>query len=182
MNILILLFTVFSLQAATLNDVTLPDQEQVGTKKLVLNGLGIRGVTVMSIPVKVYVGGLYLEKKAKDADEIINSTSSKKMKLHFLHHASKNDSKKAWTESFERNCDKKCDAIQEKIKAFKDILPDVDKNQTINYSFTDKTVELDLEGKSVGKVESPELVKLMLTSWLGKKPISEDLRDGLLGK
>jgi hypothetical protein len=43
--------------------VTLPDTEQVGATKLVLNGMGLR----TEFMVKVYVAGLYLEQKSLGA-------------------------------------------------------------------------------------------------------------------
>ena len=46
--------------AATLADVTLPDTVTVGNQTLVLNGMGLR----TKLFIKVYVGGLYLEKKS----------------------------------------------------------------------------------------------------------------------
>lgn len=47
------LVSMFDLHAASLAGVTLPDTEQVGGTKLVLNGLGLR----TKFMVKVYVAG-----------------------------------------------------------------------------------------------------------------------------
>ena len=53
-----------NLYSATQNKVTMPDTISIKGADLVLNGLGTRKATWLR--VKVYVGGLYLEKKSKD--------------------------------------------------------------------------------------------------------------------
>src|SRR6185312_5440667 len=77
--------STFSVNAASLAGVTLPDTEQVAGKTLVLNGMGIR----TKYMVKVYVGGLYLEQKSSDANAIIKADAPKQIVMKFLHGASK---------------------------------------------------------------------------------------------
>ena len=59
----------------TLKGVTLPVQTSRDGKVLILNGMGLR----TKIVFKVYVGGLYVEKPSKDADELISSGQDKLM-------------------------------------------------------------------------------------------------------
>ena len=58
----------------TLDGITMPDTATVGGKDLQLNGLGTRKATFLK--VKVYVMGLYLEKKSQDGQAIAASETA----------------------------------------------------------------------------------------------------------
>ena len=90
-----------SVQAATLAEVDLPDQATVGSKTVVLNGLGLRTATMFK--VKVYVIGLYLESKSNDAEAIIASSGNKRIAMHFVHKVTAKELRGGWTEGFEDN-------------------------------------------------------------------------------
>jgi hypothetical protein len=64
--ILLLLVTASAFSQVTLNDVTLPARIKKDNTELVLNGGGIRKKFVF----KVYVAGLYLTAKSKNAADI----------------------------------------------------------------------------------------------------------------
>jgi hypothetical protein len=76
----LVLASMLNLHAASLAGVTLPDTAQVGGTTLVLNGLGLRTKFV----VKVYVAGLYLDKKSADADAIIKADAPKQIVMPLL--------------------------------------------------------------------------------------------------
>ena len=97
--VVFVLVSMFDLQAASLAGVTLPDTEQVGSTKLVLNGLGLR----TKIMVKVYVAGLYLEQKSSDPSAIIKADAPKRIVMQFVHGASKSQMSDAFNESFNDN-------------------------------------------------------------------------------
>ena len=97
--IVLLAAATFNLRADTLAGVTLPDTAQVGGAKLVLNGLGMRKKFV----VKVYVAGLYLEQKSSDANAIIKADARKRIVMHFVRGASKDQMANAFEESFRNN-------------------------------------------------------------------------------
>ena len=57
------LFFSLNLSAKTLHKAKFDDKSTVAKKELILNGLGVRLATLFK--VKVYVAGLYTEKKIK---------------------------------------------------------------------------------------------------------------------
>ena len=61
--------------AATLAGVTLPDTYTVDGKSLVLNGIGVRTLTIIN--VRAYVAGLYLPQPSHDARQIFASPGPK---------------------------------------------------------------------------------------------------------
>ena len=97
--VLALLMAVLSpLNAAAIADVEFQDQVTVSGKSLQLNGLGLR--TATAFKVKVYAIGLYLEESSSDAAAIINSSETKRIKMHFLHKVSADEISEGWTEGF----------------------------------------------------------------------------------
>jgi hypothetical protein len=106
------------LLAATLADVTLPDTITVNNQTLVLNGLGLRS----KMFVKVYVGGLYIEKKASDPAAIIQADAPKRVVMHFIYEPSREQMVDAFKEGFEGNAPGKFQAEVEKWLAAQEAL------------------------------------------------------------
>ena len=73
--------------AATLDGVTFPDTVQYGGKTLVLNGIGLRTLTILE--VHIYVAALYLPAPSHDPQQILQSPGPKVLLLKFLHGGSK---------------------------------------------------------------------------------------------
>jgi len=62
--------------------VSVPDQSQVESSTLVLNGLGLRQATILK--VNVYVAALYTAKATSDPNAILGSNTPKQLVLHFV--------------------------------------------------------------------------------------------------
>jgi hypothetical protein len=99
--VLVALFQAPVVHAATLAGVTLPDRVAVANKTLVLNGLGLRRVTIFK--VKVYLAGLYLESRSSNANQIMQSTQRKRLVLRLLHDARRDQVAKCWREGLQHN-------------------------------------------------------------------------------
>lgn len=185
-QVLITLFLMLALMfaptafAAELKGVTMPDTDKVGSQQLLLNGMGIREVSVLGIVVKIYVGGLYLNKKSDDAQAILSSKENKKVRLEFLHKVGSRDMKKNWEKGIKSNCEDKCSNISESLEKYKNLLPDIKSGDKMTYNFTAKGLELMLNDKPLGSVEDPLLSQYVLATWIGKSPVTEDLKRGLL--
>src|SRR5256885_10815848 len=94
-------FTSVLAVAGERGGVTMPDTVTVEGKNLVLNGMGIREATVFN--VKVYVAGLYVEKKSQAADELIRSEQVKRLDLVFVRDVDHDDVVEAWHKGFKNN-------------------------------------------------------------------------------
>src|SRR5260370_42271178 len=75
--------------AAMCRDVQFPDSVTAAGGDLVLNGLGIRKATLLSI--KVYVAGLYLPQKSPDAAGTLRSHGRLRLSLRFGRHGRAGD-------------------------------------------------------------------------------------------
>ncbi len=59
----------------------LPDTLSLSGENLVLNGAGLR----KKLFIKVYAGALYLKKKSKDKQAIVNADEHMMVRMHFIY-------------------------------------------------------------------------------------------------
>lgn len=168
-------------RAATIADLSLPDTYPVQGQSLVLNGLGIRTLTVFH--VRVYVAGLYLAKKSTDPAAILASSTPKVMLLQFLHTAAHSDIEKQYREGESKNCGHgECNAADQ--ADFEKLIADTPGfavGETLTYVFTAQGLRVLANNKVVGEFANPDLARRILASFIGPVPPSEDLRAHLLG-
>ncbi|HVU01515.1 MAG TPA: chalcone isomerase family protein [Polyangiaceae bacterium] len=160
--------------------VKMPDRLEIGGKLLVLNGMGIRKATFLK--VKVYVAGLYLEKKSGNAAAILASTQIKRLTLHFVHDASKSQVSGAWKEGFEKN-GANLPPLRERIARLEAMMTDFIPGDTLTFTYRPETgVAVDVKGTVRGTIPGDDFARALLSIWLGPEPPNEDLKEGLLGR
>ncbi len=173
--------TVAPGRAATLGGATLPDTYPVGGRSLVLNGIGLRTLTVFQ--VKVYAAALYVGQKSDDPREILSSAGPKVILLQFLHAASKSDIEKHYREGEQRNCGQGgCNAAD--AADFEHMIaatPAMAVGDTLTYVVTPRDVRVLVNNKSVGDYANPDLGLRLLSGFIGPTPPSEELKRALLG-
>jgi len=166
-------------RAATLDGVDLPDQTQVDGRDLVLNGLGTRTATFLK--VKVYVIGLYLEQKSRNAEAIIGSDQNKRVEMHFVREVTAKDLQKGWSEAFDNNYPNVSD-IEVEIAKFNASMRDVKSGDSIALDLYEDTVEVLINATKVASITGNAFQQAVLSIWLGPKPPNDDLKAGMLGK
>lgn len=167
--------------AATTGGATLPDTYPVTGQQLVLNGLGVRTLTVFN--VKVYAAGLYLAQRNGDARAIMVSPGPKVILLQFLHAASKSDIDKHYREGERNNCGQggcsPADAADfEHLIA---VTPAAAVGDTLTYILMPKGVRVLSNNRVVGEFANPDLGLRLLAGFIGETPPSADLKRHLLG-
>ena len=168
-----------TLHAASLAGVTLPDTQQVGSSKLVLNGLGIR----TKYMVKVYVAGLYLEQKSSDANAIIKADAPKQIVMHFVHGASKNQMTDAFNESFSGNTPDAVKTMKPDIDRLLGALEPVKVGDEMVFTYVPGTgTTYTMNGQTRVTIAGPAFGQVLFSVWLGPKPPNADLKTGMLGK
>jgi hypothetical protein len=173
------ILSMSALYAASLAGVTLPDTEQVGNTKLVLNGLGLRTKFV----VKVYVAGLYLQQKSSDANAIIKSDTPKKIVMQFLHAASKSQMTDAFDESFKDNTPEAVTTMKGDIDKLLGALESVKVGDQMVFTYVPGTgTTFAINGKDKVTIFNPAFGPVLLSVWLGPKPPNPDLKKGILGQ
>ena len=160
-------------QAMTKEGVTFNDTLTYNDQKLVLNGLGVREATVLKL--NVYVAGLYLNEKTKDASKIINSSESKVIKMEFVRDVTADKINGAWDEAL------KGKGFDEELGILKKAMKDVKEKDQMMYTFAPAGASFFINKEKLASFKNPEFNKALLAVWLGPKPPNEVLKSGMLG-
>jgi hypothetical protein len=167
-----------------LSGVKVADTLEVQGSKLVLNGAGIRYKAIF----KVYVAGLYLDKRAATLEEIYTTPGAKRISITLLREIDANELGKNFTRGLEDNTPrgdmaKLIPALIRMSQLFSDqkkLLPG--ENFTIDWipgTGTVATVKGKVQGEPFKEIE---FFNAMLRIWLGPIPADGKLKDALLGK
>ena len=108
--LLTILFTNLS-YSAELENFIFENEIKIENEKLILNGLAIRKVTIFNI--KILVAGLYLTTKSNVPDLILNSISTKEIRIRFMKSISKEKISKMWSEQLLKRCIEDCITLKE---------------------------------------------------------------------
>ena len=166
-----------SLVAATLADVTLPDTITVGNQTLVLNGMGMRS----KMFIKVYVGGLYLEKKTSDPAAIIQSDATKRVVLQFIYgEVTREQMTEAFADGFKGNAP---NAPKAEVQQLLGALETMKKGEQMVVTYVPGTgTTLAIRGKEKLTIPGVPFAQAVFSVWFGPKPPTSDLKNGMLGK
>ena len=164
--------------------VKLEDSIEVQGSKLLLNGAGLRTKVVF----KVYVAGLYLNKKATTPEEVLAATGPKRMSLTMLRDIDAGELGKLFTKGVEDNTSKaeigklipglvrmgQLFADQKSLKSGDNVLLD-----WVPGTGTTLTINGKLQPDPF---KEPEFFNALMRIWVGDKPADSKLKDALLGK
>jgi hypothetical protein len=167
--------------AATLEGETLPDSYTVDGQTLVLNGIGLRTLTIFHIDA--YVAGLYLPRPSHDAERILASPEPKIILLKFIRGASKQRVEQQYREGEANNCGNgECaPSDQADFERLVAAAPAVNAGDTSTYIFTAKGVRVFANDRLIGVFADRDLAYRLLSGFIGTHPPSPELRRGLLG-
>ena len=162
--------------AATLAEVTLPDTVTIGNQTLVLNGMGLR----TKLFIKIYVGGLYLERKSADAGGIVESDATKRVVMQFIYgEVSRDQMVEAFTDGFKGNAPS---APKAQVDQFIAALEAMKKGEQMVVTYVPGTgTTLTIRGKDKLTIAGLPFAQAVFSVWFGPKPPTSDLKKGMLG-
>lgn len=159
--------------------VTLPEKHKAFGVDLVLNGMGVRTVSVFNI--QAWVGGLYVEKRTKNPDEVLSPERTKMVVMTFLTDTTRErmiESIRNATDTLPANMKK---IVHKHLPDMERRLPEPKKGVRLEYAYGQGRLEMRHLGKVVGSWSDPEFATAMFGAWLGAKPVDSGLKQGLLG-
>ena len=181
-GITVLLFLAsFILQAQTkINDITFPNSFTAGKDQLVLNGGGTREKYWMDM----YVSGLYLTAKSKDAAGIVAADASMCFRICIVSGLiSSSKMSDGVQEGFEKSTGGKVAPYQVKIDQFKKAFSDpISKGDVFDIVYTEGKTSVYKKGTLKQEIEGFDFKKAMFGMWLGTDPVDEGMKKGLLGQ
>lgn len=155
----------------------------VGGKKLVLNGAGIR----YKVVIKVYTAGLYLTEKTDNPEALLANTGPKRLHIVALRDIDGNDLGKLFTKGMEANAPR-----EEFVKSINGVLKiaehfaakkELSKGESFSVDYVPGVgSQVLINGKLAGEpIKEPEFFTALMRIWLGKSPADDSLKDALLG-
>ena len=165
--------------AGELSGVTMAEKVTVDGKPLALNGMGLRKKFVF----KVYVAGLYVEQKSKNGDEIIAADAVRRVDMKMLRELDRKAIVDAIRGGFEKNAGDKLPALKERLDKFMAVIPNLKDGDTLSVVYAPgKGTRIDgTKGESYS-AEGKDFADALFSVWVGKTPVDEDLKNGMLGK
>ena len=177
-----LVFTATPARAIMISDVEIPDTLTPVNSNvtLQLNGAGIREKFFMDI----YIGALYLPEKSASAAAILSSPEPASVLMHFLYKTvSKEKITAGWTEGLEANhSPAEMQRLQPMLEQFNHLFLTVHAGDAIRIDYlpgngTEVRINNEWRGKIAGDTFFPALLRV----WLGEHPVSESLKNAMLG-
>lgn len=149
-------------------------------KKLKLNGLSIR----YKFFFKIYVAALYVEQTSQDANTLIKHNGAKRMLMHFVYDevpAEKLAS--GWLEGFEDNTSAEdFKKLKPRIAQFNTMFETLHKGDVVLLDYLPgQGTRVTIKGKEKGFIKGEDFNQALLKIWVGDEPVTEDLKEGLLG-
>ncbi len=174
-----MIFSVVSAHAKTVDSINFEDKVQVAGKDLVINGVGIRKATFLRI--KVYYGALYVTQKTTTPAAFLGTTEPKQIVMHFVRDVDAKDLKKTYKEAFEGANKETYKTMLPIFEAFNNNFTDIKKGELMTFSFLPDGVVLTEAGKTFPKAGDANFSKAVLNMWF-VNPLDEGLMKGLLGQ
>jgi hypothetical protein len=167
-----------TLHAAELAGVNMTDSYAVGSERLILNGMAIRD----KFFIKVYVGGLYLPKRASNAEEIIRTDTPKALVMQFVRDVKRDKLVQAYNEAFAGNAADMAARQKTNIERFFAFLTDVKEGDRIGFTYEPgKGSRFSLNNSEKLAIEGKEFADLFLLVYIGPHPPTAEVKRGLLG-
>jgi hypothetical protein len=177
----LLAFTLVALPAAagSLAGVNLPDKVEVKGQNLVLDGLGLR----TKFFIKVYVGGLYLSQKEKNATKILSEDSPRRMVMHFLYGVNKEQMCDAWKEGLEQNTPKASPEVKKNFTTLCGWMEEIPKGNELTLTYVPgEGTAVELNGRYKGILPGKPTADAILGTWIGPDPgPGKDFKKAVLG-
>jgi len=178
----LILISNTSVTAREIADVNLREQITVEAVDdvLILNGAGIR----YKFFFKIYVGALYLTEKQTSAKKILEASKANRIAMHFLYdEVEKEKLVDAWLEGFEDNVTSDVfSALKDRLDKFNQMFSDMHKGDLVLLDYIpQKGTRVMIKGDVKGVIEGADFNRALLSVWLGKEPVTEELKDAMLG-
>jgi long-chain acyl-CoA synthetase len=166
--------------AVEVNGVTLTDTASVAGHEVVLNGAGLRSKVVY----KVYVGSLWLPRKAKDLAGVV-AQSPRRIQMNLLRDLSAEQLVDALVEGLQDNADAaelaaikpQTDALIAAMKGF----GDVKEGSVVTLDFIDGATRVGLDGRERATIAGDAFNRALTRVWLGDHPAQASLKSAMLG-
>ena len=169
-------------QELAVGSTKFPINTTVSEQKLQLNGAGIRYKAIF----KVYAAGLYLAKPSKSPEDVLSMPGAKRVTMVFLRELDAKEFGKLMIAGVENNAKDKKQLVNAMPGLLKmgDIFSRYKKmnpGEEIHFDLNaDKSVSLQVRGKTEAIAGGTDFYDAILLVWLGKSPVDYKLKEAML--
>ncbi|MBV8657324.1 MAG: chalcone isomerase family protein [Burkholderiales bacterium] len=169
--------------AATVAGTHVDDTAHVAGQDIPLNGAGVR---VKWGFIKMYVGALYTEQKAKTGDAVLQDAHPRRMTLTLLRTLDADHLHESLMDGLEANCTSAemsdLDARLKELNGIFQAVRSVNAGDVITLDFIPgKGTQITVRGQLKDVIAGDDFSRALLKVWFGKKPVSVDLKSAMLG-
>ncbi|MGV6826106.1 MAG: chalcone isomerase family protein [bacterium] len=181
-NFLLIALMFFSTHgvAREIAGVELPDQVNVNSMDFQLNGAGVR----KKLFIDVYAIGLYLQTPSQSEAIVAATSTTKRVLMHIVYsEVSKKKMDKGWEDGFKANqTTAEYQALESRLRDFQAMFGDMQENDVVWLDMIPgKGVEVSINGEQRGLVAGDDFIRALVRVWIGPEPVSDDLKQALLG-
>ncbi len=178
--IMLCLTTSISFAQTTISGVTLPAKQTMYGADLELNGGGLRE----KLWIDLYVGGLYVSTKSKDAKTIINADEPMSIHLEIVSGLISSEKMiEAVEEGFEKSTNGNTDKFKKEIATFISAFSEaIVKGDQFDITYIPNLgVVVAKNNNRITNIAGLEFKKALFGIWFGDKPADKNLKKGMLG-
>ena len=180
--VIVLLWLPLSVQSAVVGGVEVPDEVSLADtqQRLVLNGAGVRKKFFIS----VYVAALYLPQPQHDARVLLKSPPANRILMRFVYSkVAKHKMDEAWREGFANNLEAPAlAAVTQRLEQFAALFGDMSEGDQVWLDYVPgRGTSVTINGERRGVIEGGDFNAALLAVWLGDEPVSEGLKNALVG-
>jgi hypothetical protein len=163
--------------------VSIPEQikRETDQVQLVLNGAGIRKKFFFDI----YITALYLEHKTDQVSTILDSDSPVRVEMKMLYsEVERGKFIQGWNDGFEANLDQaQLKELRDRLDQFNGLFETLKKGDLVMLDyFPGKGTRVMIKGVEKGVIPGVDFFQALLKVWLGPEPVSQSLKQELLGQ
>lgn len=153
------------------------------TREVILTRNGTGRCSWGFLFIKLYEAALYLEQTSRDPNSIIQSRQVKRIEQRFLRALSKKQMVKAFQSSIKINAGDNLPTYQEELNQLCTLIPSVAKGDKLVYTAIPGVgLDIQLGQQRLGSIPGDRFARLFIKLFVGPKPPTTALRQGLLGR
>jgi hypothetical protein len=168
----------FSLYAAEVAGVKIPETIVCEGKVVPLSGAGIRTATFLNI--KVFALAVYAPEKIKIGKGAELDQRPLCFEMTYLREFDNEDVDKAWDFQFKESAQHDYPALKEDVMNIKKYFGEIKGDRKESFSLTSESTKVFENGELKGEIKGTDFQKSFLSIWFGTKPPTKGLQKDLL--
>jgi len=179
---LAILGTLSPSPAKEIEGVNVPEQVKAGNQTLPLRGTGVRSVSFLGFPVKVYVAGFYSPQPVTSLDNALAAPKPLQFDFTFLRAVGQQDVTKAWNAQFATSNTFTYPSLDADLAKFVGSFGPLQSGDVESVRLMDNETQVYDKGQLKGTIPGKNFQKAFLSLWLGSNPVTPELKNAFLGK